>query len=167
MSCNEIAVSSSLSPSSFACYCAVPPISSTTICADDYLLIGFIDQPSPGLSLSSNNPFRNRAASPLPKPPPSPFDDDFNPQPQPPPSRHQSNNPFLDTTQVSYATEKLIPDLDSPTDTMAEKNNATRSATEELFVSGVPSPTFPVLSNATDCVTHAPHNHRHRLLVAQ
>ncbi len=87
---------------------------------------GATNGPSAGLTLnlSSNNPFRNRAASPnsLASPPPrSPFED--------PPPRPISRNPFLDP-DFSPASQLVT----SP-EKMAE-SKATRSPTaEELFVS--------------------------------
>lgn len=97
------------------------------------------DQPSPGLtiSLSSNNPFRNRAASPLPKSPASPFDD---PAPQSASSTSQppSNNPFLDSTRKSTS-----PAITGPLITMAdEKETKPSFNSEDLFVrAGVDSST--------------------------
>ena len=83
--------------------------------------------PSAGLTLnlSSNNPFRNRAASPnsLASPHPrSPFED--------PPPRPTSKNPFLD------------PDFNPPvsqqttsSDKMADSKGTRSPTAEELFVS--------------------------------
>ncbi|KAI1092800.1 Pal1-domain-containing protein [Rostrohypoxylon terebratum] len=73
------------------------------------------------LNLSSNNPFRNRAASPnsLTSPPHSPFDD------PPPPPRPTSRNPFLDpSNQPSTAR------VNSP-DKMASQSQKTSA--DELF----------------------------------
>ncbi|KAK9416696.1 putative Pal1 cell morphology protein-domain-containing protein [Seiridium unicorne] len=84
------------------------------------------------LNLSSNNPFRNRAASPnsglspgsgsfSPPPPHSPFDD-------PEPARPVSRNPFFDPTDNSQAQR-----LQSPA-SMAPANENRKSPTaEELF----------------------------------
>jgi hypothetical protein len=75
------------------------------------------------LNLSSNNPFRNRAASPasLDSPsyfnkPASPFDD--------PPSRPLSRNPFLDQAQ---------PPLRSP-GVMSTQSDSKSLSAEEIFV---------------------------------
>ncbi|KAI0874537.1 Pal1 cell morphology protein-domain-containing protein [Hypoxylon argillaceum] len=81
--------------------------------------------PSAGLSLnlSSNNPFRNRAASPnsLASPlPRSPFED--------PPPRPTSRNPFLDPS-FSSSTSQLVT---SP-EKMAQPKGAQSPTAEELF----------------------------------
>ncbi|KAK8099297.1 uncharacterized protein PG998_012538 [Apiospora kogelbergensis] len=88
---------------------------------------------SPGLTLnlSSNNPFRNRAASPngsssfSPPPPHSPFDD--------PPPRPVSRNPFLDPNSNNNTTNTFFPvdQIKSP-DSMASKDGKSPTA-EELF----------------------------------
>jgi hypothetical protein len=73
------------------------------------------------LNLSSNNPFRNRAASPssLSPTPHSPFDD--------PPPRPTSNNPFLDPSPNMSAQRTLSPD-----NGVAAKRTTSPTA-EELF----------------------------------
>ncbi|EHA46219.1 hypothetical protein MGG_02779 [Pyricularia oryzae 70-15] len=82
-------------------------------------------QRSAGLSLnlSSNNPFRNRAASPnnLPQSPASPFDD--------PPPRPVSRNPFLDPSNKPI---QLQQPLLSP-DSMASKSDRMSPTAEEIF----------------------------------
>ncbi|CAJ2504248.1 Uu.00g116420.m01.CDS01 [Anthostomella pinea] len=91
-------------------------------------LLGLGDTPggrSPGLTLNlaSNNPFRNRAASPsfTPPPPHSPFDD-------PPPRPVSRNNPFLDSSQNPSSQFVISPDK------MASPLETRRSPTaEELF----------------------------------
>ncbi|TVY57484.1 Protein PAL1 [Lachnellula suecica] len=57
--------------------------------------------PSPGLNLnlSSNNPFRNRAASPSSNGPPSPFDA---------PPRPVSRNPFLDASSTNNYSQQTV-----------------------------------------------------------
>lgn len=91
------------------------------------------DQPSPSLSisLSSNNPFRNRAGSPLPKSPASPFDD---PAPQSASSiaRPQSTNPFLDSTQTQ---KPASPTTAEPLITMADEKETKPSLIgDDVFV---------------------------------
>ncbi|KAI0805510.1 Pal1 cell morphology protein-domain-containing protein [Xylaria sp. FL0064] len=88
---------------------------------------GSTNGPSAGLTLnlSSNNPFRNRAASPnsLASPPPrSPFED--------PPPRPTSRNPFLDPDFNSPASQVVA----SP-EKMAETKGARSPTAEELFSS--------------------------------
>ncbi|RYP09467.1 hypothetical protein DL765_008417 [Monosporascus sp. GIB2] len=76
------------------------------------------------LNLSSNNPFRNRAASPSSFSPPlphSPFDD--------PPARPVSRNPFLDPFNQPSTEQR------TPTNTMASTKSQNTAAIEELFVS--------------------------------
>ncbi|KAI1182036.1 Pal1-domain-containing protein [Nemania serpens] len=75
------------------------------------------------LNLSSNNPFRNRAASPnsLASPlPRSPFED--------PPPRPSSRNPFLDPDFTSSSAQFVL----SP-EKMAESKGARSPTAEELF----------------------------------
>ncbi|KAK6839649.1 mucin-1 [Apiospora arundinis] len=87
---------------------------------------------SPGLTLnlSSNNPFRNRAASPngsssfSPPPPHSPFDD--------PPPRPVSRNPFLDPNSNNNITPSFPVDRIKSPDSMASKDGKSPTA-EELF----------------------------------
>ncbi|KAI1504972.1 Pal1 cell morphology protein-domain-containing protein [Biscogniauxia marginata] len=82
---------------------------------------------SPGLTLnlSSNNPFRNRAASPssFSPPPRSPFDD--------PPPRPTSNNPFLDPSNdnLSRSLTLTLPDK------MASPKDKKTPTAEDLFES--------------------------------
>ncbi|TGJ84880.1 hypothetical protein E0Z10_g3881 [Xylaria hypoxylon] len=88
---------------------------------------GATNGPSAGLTLnlSSNNPFRNRAASPnslAPLPPRSPFED--------PPPRPTSRNPFLDPDFNSPASQLVT----SP-EKMAEPKGARSPTAEELFSS--------------------------------
>ncbi|KAI1457323.1 Pal1-domain-containing protein [Annulohypoxylon moriforme] len=73
------------------------------------------------LNLSSNNPFRNRAASPnsLTSPPHSPFDD------PPPPPRPTSRNPFLDPSNQPSTARVSSPDK------MASKDQKTSA--DDLF----------------------------------
>ncbi|KAI1080238.1 Pal1-domain-containing protein [Whalleya microplaca] len=87
-----------------------------------------IGQPTNGqpagltLNLSSNNPFRNRAASPnsiSPPPPHSPFDD--------PPPRPTSRNPFLDPGNQPDPTLVTSPDK------MASTRDRKSPTAEELF----------------------------------
>ena len=75
------------------------------------------------LNLSSNNPFRNRAASPnnFSPPPHSPFDD--------PPARPVSRNPFLDPLNQPPTQRTASPDK------MASSRDTTSPSAEELFVS--------------------------------
>ncbi|KAI8632812.1 Pal1-domain-containing protein [Xylariaceae sp. FL1651] len=77
------------------------------------------------LNLSSNNPFRNRAASPndfSPLPPRSPFED--------PPPRPTSRNPFLDPSFNSSASQIVT----SPEKMAHSQSKGARSPTaEELF----------------------------------
>ncbi|KAK6072689.1 mucin-1 [Seiridium cupressi] len=84
------------------------------------------------LNLSSNNPFRNRAASPnsglspgsgsfSPPPPHSPFDD-------PEPARPVSRNPFFDPTDNSQAQR-----LQSPASMASANENRKSPTAEELF----------------------------------
>lgn len=94
--------------------------------------LGLTDQPSPGLSinLSSNNPFRNRAGSPLPKSPASPFDD-----PSPQSSRPVSNNPFLDPSQKPASPSTATAANSAPLITMADEKDTKPSAElEKMFV---------------------------------
>ena len=84
---------------------------------------------SPGLAfnLSSNNPFRNRAASPAPTGPPSPFD---------PPQRPVSRNPFLDAPPTNSYPQPPVGSADKmpfAVDTKAPTPALTGSAAE-LFV---------------------------------
>ncbi|KAK4240129.1 Pal1 cell morphology protein-domain-containing protein [Achaetomium macrosporum] len=82
------------------------------------------DQRSPGLllNLSSNNPFRNRAASPLASPAlGSPFDD--------PPPRPLSRNPFLDP---AVAGRSSFSDIRSASDTMSSDKRPSLTA-EDIF----------------------------------
>ncbi|KAK3394059.1 Pal1 cell morphology protein-domain-containing protein [Podospora didyma] len=77
------------------------------------------------LNLSSNNPFRNRAASPALSPKPaSPFDD--------PPPRPVSRNPFLDP---SIATQKSVPNIRVAAEKMStfEKKSPSSPTAEEIF----------------------------------
>lgn len=72
------------------------------------------------LNLSSNNPFRNRAASPISPPSPhSPFDD--------PPPRPNSRNPFLDPSNQPPARAVSTPD------NMATSRDQKSPTAEELF----------------------------------
>ena len=85
---------------------------------------------SPGLTLnlSSNNPFRNRAASPnsfSPPPPHSPFDD--------PPHRPVSRNPFLDPFNPPQSSQQQR--STSPDKMASTSKKATSPTAEELFVS--------------------------------
>jgi hypothetical protein len=85
--------------------------------------------PSAGLSLNlaSNNPFRNRAASPnnLSSPlPRSPFED--------PPPRPTSRNPFLDPA-FSSSTSQLVTSPEKMA--QAQPKGARSQTAEELFVS--------------------------------
>lgn len=86
------------------------------------------------LNLSSNNPFRNRAASPnsglspnsntfSPPPPHSPFDD-------PPPERPVSRNPFFDPSDNSQHQR-----VKSPASMASANENRKSPTAEELFVS--------------------------------
>jgi hypothetical protein len=84
-----------------------------------------LDQRSAGLllNLSSNNPFRNRAASPLASPAlVSPFDD--------PPPRPLSRNPFLDP---AVAGRSSFSDIRSASDTMSSEKRPSLTA-EDIFV---------------------------------
>ncbi|OTB01815.1 hypothetical protein M426DRAFT_25275 [Hypoxylon sp. CI-4A] len=82
---------------------------------------------SPGLTLnlSSNNPFRNRAASPNAlSPPHSPFDDPL------PPPRPTSRNPFLDpSNQPSTTPASTL----SSSDKMASTREQKSMTAEEMF----------------------------------
>ncbi|TPX10659.1 uncharacterized protein E0L32_008393 [Thyridium curvatum] len=73
------------------------------------------------INLSSNNPFRNRAASPssLPLSPASPFDD--------PPPRPVSRNPFLDPGNNPLPPSAIA-------DAMADKSGKASPTAEEIFV---------------------------------
>ncbi|KAI5925804.1 Pal1 cell morphology protein-domain-containing protein [Camillea tinctor] len=88
---------------------------------------------SPGLTLnlSSNNPFRNRAASPssFSPPPRSPFDD--------PPPRPTSNNPFLDPSLSNNDHLSRSPTLpDNSNNKMASSKDNSKSLTaEDIFES--------------------------------
>ncbi|KAI0172666.1 Pal1-domain-containing protein [Hypoxylon sp. FL1284] len=89
-------------------------------------LLGLYDNSPPTqsasltLNLSSNNPFRNRAASPnLPPSPHSPFDD--------PPPRPTSRNPFLDPSG------QQPPRAVSSPDNMATSRDQKSPSAEELF----------------------------------
>ncbi|KAI0138139.1 Pal1-domain-containing protein [Hypoxylon sp. NC0597] len=75
------------------------------------------------LNLSSNNPFRNRAASPnsLTSPPHSPFDD------PPPPPRPTSRNPFLDPSNQPPTGRVSSPDK------MASSKDQKSPTAEDLF----------------------------------
>ncbi|KAI1636010.1 Pal1 cell morphology protein-domain-containing protein [Biscogniauxia mediterranea] len=85
---------------------------------------------SPGLTLnlSSNNPFRNRAASPssFSPPPRSPFDD--------PPPRPTSNNPFLDPSS-NYDHLSRSPTLPDNNNKMASSKDNKSPTAEDLFES--------------------------------
>lgn len=88
----------------------------------------YIDSgPSAGLtlSLSSNNPFRNRAASPnSPSGQPSPLD----------PPRPVSRNPFLDGTSTNTKSSQRSPDkMSFASDAMAPRPALTGNAAD-LFV---------------------------------
>ncbi|KAH8886757.1 Pal1-domain-containing protein [Thozetella sp. PMI_491] len=85
------------------------------------------DQPASAgltLNLSSNNPFRNRAASPsLPQSPASPFDD-------PPSGRPVSRNPFLDPNLTSKSSAQ---NLKTASENMTSTETKASPTAEELF----------------------------------
>ncbi|CAP68017.1 uncharacterized protein PODANS_1_18860 [Podospora anserina S mat+] len=74
------------------------------------------------LNLPSNNPFRNRAASPAQQSPTSPFDD--------PPPRPTSRNPFLDPTIANRASN---PNIRSVSDNMSSYDKRPSLTAEEIF----------------------------------
>ncbi|KAK4229911.1 Pal1 cell morphology protein-domain-containing protein [Podospora fimiseda] len=83
------------------------------------------DQPrSAGLNLNlpSNNPFRNRAASPALPSPSSPFDD--------PPPRPTSRNPFLDP---ALSTRASLSNIRSASDSMSSLDKRPSLTAEEIF----------------------------------
>ncbi|KAK3994945.1 Pal1 cell morphology protein-domain-containing protein [Cladorrhinum sp. PSN332] len=83
------------------------------------------DQPrSAGLNLTlpSNNPFRNRAASPGLPSPSSPFDD--------PPPRPTSRNPFLDP---ALSTRASLSNIRSTSDSMSSLDKRPSLTAEEIF----------------------------------
>lgn len=86
------------------------------------------------LNLSSNNPFRNRAASPasvdalLVNKPASPFDD--------PPPRPLSRNPFIDQP----------PPIRSPGDMSSRSDNTKSLSAEEIFVRSIQAPSYLSMS---------------------
>ncbi|KAF2824795.1 Pal1-domain-containing protein [Ophiobolus disseminans] len=84
-------------------------------------------RPSPGLALNSNNPFRNRAASPNLH---SPASQDRSSSG----SRPMSRNPFLSTFEAEFNKEAKRTDLIDMSATVKDSpKKATFGATEELF----------------------------------
>lgn len=125
----------SLSPSSSACM--VQPSSPVVSCLmSTDLLKKHLDQQSAGLllNLSSNNPFRNRAASPaVPLSPASPFDD--------PPPRPLSRNPFLDP---ALGNRSSLSNIRSESETMSLEKRPSLTA-EEIFVRPPHLPLFRIV----------------------
>ncbi|KAK4168667.1 Pal1 cell morphology protein-domain-containing protein [Cladorrhinum sp. PSN259] len=74
------------------------------------------------LNLPSNNPFRNRAASPGLPSPSSPFDD--------PPPRPTSRNPFLDP---ALSTRASLSNIRSTSDSMSSLDKRPSLTAEEIF----------------------------------
>lgn len=118
--------------------------------------------PSPGLTANfpSNNPFRNRAASPA-NSLPSPVTNTFNYIPNTAPERPISRNPFIDqfdqkdatTVQVRQTSQEKVPS----TGTMAGKSSPRKleltGHAVELFVSRPLPICTPVKSGDTDSVS--------------
>jgi hypothetical protein len=90
------------------------------------------NRPSPGLSinLSSNNPFRNRAASPAFS---SPQSADFNTAPPRPTSR----NPFLDNNTDLFESESSR-NMAAPASNASAPRIALTGNTADLFVRHLP-----------------------------
>ncbi len=103
----------------------------------DQLSIDSARQPSPGLTtnLPSNNPFRNRTASPA-NSLPSPVNAGFNLQPTSAPERPTSRNPFLDNSEKIEASAIRVRSASPPKPSMDRSTKPTYSShAEELFVS--------------------------------
>lgn len=102
----------------------------------------FIDsRPSPGLTLnlSSNNPFRNRAASPLSA------SGQLSPAPPSPAARPISTNPFLDSSSITLHQPVVSPDkMSFSPDATAPPRPALTGNAADLFVRQInPFPTRP------------------------
>ena len=106
--------------------------------AADKIFLDPVRQPSPGLNtnLPSNNPFRNRTASPA-NSLPSPVNAGFNLQPTTAPERPTSRNPFLDNSEKTDASAIRVRSASPPkpptTMDRSTKPNYSSHA-QELFV---------------------------------